>query len=326
MSITIYEGAPGSGKSYDAVREIERRLKTDQQVFTNVEGLQRHLFTNNDLLHLMSDAECSVFWKILPPNAFLMFDEALTYFPADFGKFSRKSDEFERGEALLAWATKHRHDGQDAVFIVQDRILFCGFLRKLADVRILFFNHGHLGFRRSYLKRFFSPESARREFKSEHGRYKPEIFRLYQSVEEGSVLAQKTGRNILLRPFVIIPLILVLATVAMGRASISAKLSKTAKPPARSADVVHHAPVQRPVAQQSAVQRVIPTASAPVVYFDVVGRIELSDRVCFLLQHDSDYRKLCSSDMQFDNFSYSYNGNVVLLGSRLSIDPSVASL
>lgn len=206
MPISIYEGAPGGGKSYHAVLEIKKAVDSGKPVYTNVDGLKPHKFSHPELIHLWGPDEVQRLWYHLPKNSLAVIDEALVPFGDDFG---RNEDTNERDVAeLKKWATQHRHDGQDAIFIVQDAWMLARVVRNVSSVRINFHNQGHLGFASRCRVKYFSPTKCRTPFKVENKKYDKEVFKLYESVKKGSVLASTKGKNILLRPFVVVPVLL----------------------------------------------------------------------------------------------------------------------
>ncbi len=213
MPLSLFCGPPGAGKSYHAVCEIQRQNRDGRLVWTNVDGLKPDEFEHPELIHLMNDEELVRPWRHLPNDAMIVIDEAGVVFPADFGRTETTNKEDLND--LRKWVTQHRHQGQDIIIVVQDQSLVHRCIRAVADVRLETHNKGHIGMPKVYHADFYSPCKARKPFKSETYRYKLEVFRLYKSVDEGSMLATKKGKNILLRPVVIVPLLLILAGVGV---------------------------------------------------------------------------------------------------------------
>lgn len=126
--IICYEGTPGSGKSYDAVKKILDNLRRGRKVYTNIDGMgdsaKREyickligfdditLFTN--LIYFdRNDEELFNFWEHMEQGSIMVLDEAQNY-------FSNRDWQSDKNKAFCKWASTHRHYGYDVVLITQD--------------------------------------------------------------------------------------------------------------------------------------------------------------------------------------------------------------
>jgi len=206
MPILIYSGSPGGGKSYWAISDIRKNVDDGVEVWTNIDGLKVDQFSNPDLIHLMTPEEVQRPWNFLPDNCVCIIDEALMPFPVEFGNDEKTCKQDIRD--LRLWATQHRHKGQNIILIVQNVYLLSKIIRGCADSRLDFHNQGHLGFARRVRINYHSPCMIRRPFITERHIYDLSVFKLYDSVKPGSILASKKGKNILFSPFLVVPLLL----------------------------------------------------------------------------------------------------------------------
>jgi len=329
MPISIFEGAPGGGKSYNAVKACRDAVNSGREVWTNIEGLNVSLFTDPSLIHIMSEGEVQRPWLYLPKNCLCIIDEALIPFADDFGK----NDDTDLNDMrdLKKWATQHRHDGQDIIMVVQDCLLLARVIRNVAAVRINYHNQGHLGFGKRCRIKYFSPCKERRPFKTENIKYDVEVFKLYESVKAGSDLAAAKGKNILFSPFVIFP-ILALTAAFYAMAGMFNRYDSDAS---AQVDAVVQAPA---VLQKSIVEKKLPldlSTPAPVqkivpveknkTYAWVSGFSIMRGRV-FVFLSTSDGRQGLSNDLGLtftpSGDSVALDGVVYRSGDSIELKPA----
>lgn len=137
--IICFEGTPGSGKSYDAVRKIVDNLKAGRRVYTNIDGLdldeqREHIKIYAELddyefknrLHHLDIAQTREFWKHVKQGSLVVIDETQNFFNSrDWNKDSNRE--------VTAWASTHRHHGFDVVLITQDITRIDSALRSLVE-------------------------------------------------------------------------------------------------------------------------------------------------------------------------------------------------
>ena len=124
--IMCYEGLPGAGKTYDAMRKLLDNLSQGRRILTNIDGPQkedkreiiRHFLDFSDnkikklLVHL-PDNKVQEFWDHTEPGDLIIIDEAQNFFNSR--DWQSKANRF-----FGKWASEHRHMGVDLVLITQN--------------------------------------------------------------------------------------------------------------------------------------------------------------------------------------------------------------
>lgn len=211
-------GTPGSFKSCYAVQNfILPALKKGRKVYTNIEGLSpSHIATYYDMDPIEVEQNLQIlgrvydddgtwhedrdkirkFYEDLPINALVIIDEAQNYF---------SSRDFKEGFSadLIPWLTKHRHLGNDVVWITQN----------IESVDITFRRNTHLtyalrraeniGFKNAAFNYIFDrADLDRKHLARKMYRPDPTIFKLYSSYQEKEVQENRKSYNVFLRsPF-----------------------------------------------------------------------------------------------------------------------------
>ena len=211
-------GTPGSFKSCYAVQNfLLPALRKGRKVYTNIEGLSSvHIATYYDLDPIEVEQNLQIlgrvydddgtwhedrdrirkFYEDLPINALVIIDEAQNYF---------SSRDFKEGFSadLIPWLTKHRHLGNDVVWITQN----------IESVDITFRRNTHLtyalrraeniGFKNSAFNYIFDrADLDRKHLARKMYRPDPTIFKLYSSYQEKEVQENRKSYNVFLRsPF-----------------------------------------------------------------------------------------------------------------------------
>ena len=139
MTISCYEGLPGSGKSYDATRKLLSNLATGRRILTNIDGLQedrqrttiQHYYNMDDqqimdnLVHL-DDEQVTNFWEYTQPGDLIVIDEAQNF-------FNSRDWQSTTNRELGKWASEHRKRGNDVIFISQDMAGIESSVRRLVE-------------------------------------------------------------------------------------------------------------------------------------------------------------------------------------------------
>lgn len=212
-------GTPGSFKScYACEKFLLPALKSNREVWTNIEGLNPlYIATLFDLDPIEVDRHLHVlgrvydddgtwhedrdkirkFYEDLPINAIVIIDEAQNYF---------SSRDFKEGFSadLIPWLTKHRHLGNDVVWITQN----------VESVDITFRRNTHLthalrrteniGMKNASFDYIFDRADLERKHLARK-LYRPDtnIFRIYSSYQTENVVEKRKSYNVFLRsPFV----------------------------------------------------------------------------------------------------------------------------
>ncbi len=126
--IICYEGTPGSGKSYDAVKKILDNLARGRKVYTNIDGMgdsaKREYMckllgfdditiSTNLIWFDRNNENLFNFWEHMEQGSLMVLDEAQNY-------FSNRDWQSDKNKAFSKWASTHRHYGFDVVLITQD--------------------------------------------------------------------------------------------------------------------------------------------------------------------------------------------------------------
>ena len=224
-------GTPGSYKSCYAVeRFVLPALKSGRKVYTNIEGLNpAYIATYYDLDPVVVDQCLNIlgrvydddgstyhedrdrirkFYEDLPQNALVIIDEAQNYF---------SSRDFKEGFSndLIPWLTKHRHLGNDVVWITQN----------LESVDITFRRNTHLtyalrraeniGFKNAAFNYIFDrADLERRHLARKIYRPDPTVFKLYSSYQNDQVVEKRKSYNVFVRSPFFWLFILVMVAVA----------------------------------------------------------------------------------------------------------------
>lgn len=247
--IIVYEGTPGSGKTYDACNRIKDNLRLGRVVYTNVEGMNlpeckralQDLSGLNDFdfaknFHILSDDQVREFWKHITPGSMVVLDEIHKIFNA-------RDWQSENNRACADWASTHRHYGIDLYLITQRIEKIDSQVRTLVEWTYRYRKLNFLGslFQRGYIRTTYLGEDRTEKYKTETLRYDPRVFRTYQSYVAADIKELGTERqpNLFRHPiFYAIPVVLLFilwmgskSSIATGSLfasdKISARLSAT---------------------------------------------------------------------------------------------------
>lgn len=211
-------GTPGSFKSCYAVQNfVLPALKNHRKVYTNIDGLSASLIaTYYDLDPIEVDQNLNIlgrvydedgtyhedkdrirrFYEDLPINALVIIDEAQNYF---------SSRDFKEGFSadLIPWLTKHRHLGNDVVWITQNLESVDITFRRNTHLTYALRRAENLGLKNSAFNYIFDrADLDRRHLARKMYRPDPTIFKLYSSYQEKEVKENRKSYNVFLRsPF-----------------------------------------------------------------------------------------------------------------------------
>lgn len=257
-------GTPGSYKScYACEKFLLPALKSGRHVYTNIDGLNPlYIASIFDLDSVEVDQHLHIlgrvydddgtyhedrdlirrFYEDLPQNALVIIDEAQNYF---------SSRDFKEGFSadLIPWLTKHRHLGNDVVWITQN----------LESVDITFRRNTHLthalrraeniGLKHTAFDYIFDrADTERRHLARKSYRPNPDIFKIYSSYDNDKVIEKRKSYNVFLRsPFV---WLMIIAFIWAGYTIINGSFEKSVihngretKKPEKAA-VVENKPVE----------------------------------------------------------------------------------
>ena len=270
--IELYEGVPGSGKSYYAVAErLLPWVRAGRRLYVYVRGF--HLdrlaaFTGIPLDELAK--QITLLWpeesnvltlhQHVEPGSAVFIDEAQTIFRA-----------LQRVEpSLLRWMETHRHYGVDVLMTCQDYRQMTASVTRLVEVTVKFRRLDRLGFRNRYQGFIRGNPEEQEVIRTLTGKYEPTIYQYYASYAQAGVTEERKGVHVWTNPKVAMGLIGIAVALALfvARPWVTAgaepgkqlvQASKIAEKP------VLLAPANPPV------QELTPSASASVLKIRVLG-------------------------------------------------------
>lgn len=263
-------GTPGSFKSCYAVQNfVLPALRAHRKVYTNIEGLSpAHIATYYELDPVEVDQNLNVlgrvydedgsyhedrdkirkFYEDLPLNALVIIDEAQNYF---------SSRDFKEGFSadLIPWLTKHRHLGNDVVWITQNLESVDITFRRNTHLTYALRRTENLGFKNAAFNYIYDrADIERRHLARKIYRPDPTIFKLYSSYQEKEVKENRKSYNVLLRsPFMWLMFIVfayVIYTVASGNFQRAVFHTPPVKKQAEKAASVQDKPIQQETRQE----------------------------------------------------------------------------
>lgn len=192
MTISTYNGLPGSGKSYEVVRSVVLpALREGRTVYTNIpldcDTLEAEL-SNRPVLFDIRDIQANERWfhEVLPAGALCIIDECWRLWPAGL----KANNAVESHKEFLA---EHRHmvgaDGRstEVVLVTQDAAQLAAFVRQLIEKTYRAKKLDVVGQDRRYRIDIYegcvtgSNPPLDKRVREMYGEYKPEIYRLYKS-------------------------------------------------------------------------------------------------------------------------------------------------
>jgi zona occludens toxin len=234
--IICFEGTPGSGKSYEAVKKIIDNLRNGRTVYTNIEGMakgyndeQREMVKtvtgmddyefNKRLIHL-ENSQVPEYWKHVKPGALIVIDEAQNFFNA-------RDWQTEKNKQCNAWCSTHRHHGFDVVFITQDIARLDSAVRSLMEWTYRFRKMNFFGglTQQKYICYSYAGDGQGKQLAKPNIRtYDPMIFKCYSSYVAKDIkeLGIMKHVNILKHPiFYAIPVTLIFFVYMFSKSSFA---------------------------------------------------------------------------------------------------------
>ena len=201
MSIIAYVGLPGSGKSYDVVaNQIMPALENNRRVVTNIplnKDAVREITPKGEIVPLPLEkiaAEPHLVDEYATAGALLVLDEVWRLWPAGL-----KANNIPQPYKSLLAEHRHRVDAEgramQIVLVTQDLAQIAAFARQLVEQTFHHTKLAHLGASSSYRIDVFygaitgAVPPKQNRIREIFGKYKPEIFKLYQS----HTMSEKSG-------------------------------------------------------------------------------------------------------------------------------------
>lgn len=235
MGIDLLTGGLGSGKTYDAVRQMINLLKQGRTVRTNIEGIngpdQRKMIAHltgisiwdldKKLIYYDDEKDrirIQYFWKEIEPNDVGIWDECHKYWNSRNWKSACNNETAE-------WMAESRHKGNDILLITQAQKKLETNIRDIISWRYHYTNlrqFGPLGAKSYSIKAFYDNGDV--GFTGAPKRYKKEIFLCYKSVVNNKVLLKNgilKGKNVFKHPaFLALPIVFFLFFFFLFRSNI----------------------------------------------------------------------------------------------------------
>lgn len=218
--IICYEGTPGSGKSYDAVRKILDNLKLGRTVYTNIDGLdgdteREHIKCYTGLddyqlsknLVMLAKNEVYKFWEGTKNGSLIVIDEAHKW-------FNSRDWQKETNKDFANWCSTHRHYGYDVLLITQNIEKIDSAARGLVEWTYRYKKVNFLGslVGNTYLCYAYQEDASGKPIKKITRQYNKAIFKCYHSYvsKDMTEIGIQKHTNILFHPiFYAIPIMMI---------------------------------------------------------------------------------------------------------------------
>ena len=195
--IELYEGVPGSGKSYHAICEkFLPWVKQGRRLYIAVDGIyldRLSLFTGIDVETL---AQQITLWKDsvevlqafphVEPGSAVIIDEAQTVF--------RSMQKVEPG--LLRWLETHRHYGVDILLMSQDFRQMSQGVTRLIEATVKFRKLSFVGLSKKYQGKVRGNPEDNEVIRAFVGTYSPAIYAYYSSYASAAIREEKRSHTV----------------------------------------------------------------------------------------------------------------------------------
>jgi len=228
--ISCYEGLPGAGKTYDAMRKLLDNLAQGRRILTNISGpdqedkqeIIKHFLNLDDsrlkenLVSLQND-QVTEFWDHTKPGDLIIIDEAQNF-------FNSRDWQTKTNRAFGKWASERRHMGVDLILITQDIGRIERSVRSLIEFTYRYKKLNMFGnfVKRKYI-RFCYYGPTLDQIGQKTCSYDPKIFKCYKSYFKDGIkeIGVEKPANILKHPiFYAIPLVLCLFIYFLSQSSL----------------------------------------------------------------------------------------------------------
>jgi zona occludens toxin len=195
--IELYEGVPGSGKSYHAICEkFLPWVRQGRRLYIAVDGIyldRLALFTGIDLdtleqqITIWKDSvEVLQAFPHVEPGSAVIIDEAQTVF--------RSMQKVEPG--LLRWLETHRHYGVDILLMSQDFRQMSQGVTRLIEATVKFRKLAFVGLSKKYQGKVRGNPEDHETIRAFVGTYSPAIYAYYSSYASAAIREEKRSHTI----------------------------------------------------------------------------------------------------------------------------------
>ena len=239
--IEMFEGVPGSGKSYYAVSErLLKWVRAGRRVYVFVEGFyldRLAVFEGRDQAELaqqitlwLSGEDVKAGLLHVEPGSAVLLDEVQTLF--------RSKDKTD--PVLLRWLETHRHKGIDLVLMCQQYGQVTLGVNRLVEATTKFRRLDRFGLKNRYQASVRGNPDELEVIRMFTGKYEPKLYAYYSSYSSATVRETARGGSILKSPTVLIGglgLVVAVGWFAFGgwlsgaKPAPAASVSKLSPPP-----------------------------------------------------------------------------------------------
>lgn len=195
--IELYEGVPGSGKSYHAISEkFLPWVRQGRRLYIAVDGIyldRLALFTGIELEQLeqqitiwKDSAEVLRAFQHVEPGSAVIIDEAQTVF--------RSMQKVESG--LLRWLETHRHYGVDILLMSQDFRQMTQGVTRLIEATVKFRKLSFVGLSKKYQGKVRGNPEDSEIIRAFVGTYSPAVYAYYSSYASAAIKEEKRSHTI----------------------------------------------------------------------------------------------------------------------------------
>lgn len=195
--IELYEGVPGSGKSYHAICEkFLPWVKQGRRLYIAVDGIyldRLSLFTGIELETLeqqitiwKDSVEVLQAFQHVEPGSAVIIDEAQTVF--------RSMQKVEPG--LLRWLETHRHYGVDILLMSQDFRQMSQGVTRLIEATVKFRKLAFVGLAKKYQGKVRGNPEDHEVIRAFVGTYSPAIYAYYSSYASTAIREEKRSHTV----------------------------------------------------------------------------------------------------------------------------------
>ncbi len=195
--IELYEGVPGSGKSYHAICEkFLPWVKQGRRLYIAVDGIyldRLSLFTGIELsvleqqITLWKDSvEVLQAFPHVEPGSAVIIDEAQTVF--------RSMQKVEPG--LLRWLETHRHYGVDILLMSQDFRQMSQGVTRLIEATVKFRKLAFVGLAKKYQGKVRGNPEDNEVIRAFVGTYSPAVYAYYSSYAAAAIREEKRSHTV----------------------------------------------------------------------------------------------------------------------------------
>src|SRR5262249_43852786 len=195
--IELYEGVPGSGKSYHGVAEkFLPWVRQGRRLYIYVDGIyvdRLALFTGLPLAQLQGQitvwrdsTEVLTAFPHVEPGSAVIIDEAQTVFRA-----MQKVD-----AGLLRWLETHRHYGVDILLMAQDYRQMAQGVTRLVEATVKFRKLSFVGLATKYQGKVRGNPEDTETIRAFVGTYSPAVYAYYSSYAVAAIREERRAHSV----------------------------------------------------------------------------------------------------------------------------------